>query len=124
MTIRKPLTPGAVDVPDPNSNQPAPEYLRSATGRVFKATPELIKQYRKNKFGLAAISEGEYERAMAIQEPSAPKSTEDAEAVAKLEDENTALKEKIAAMEAEAAKAAAPAKKGGRPPKATTEATE
>lgn len=64
MAQAKPVTQGAVDLQDGKELAKAPEYLRASTGRVFPATPYLIKQYVKGKFGLVGISKKEYEDAV------------------------------------------------------------
>lgn len=70
MAARKPTAPGAVDLDDGTDGK-APDYFRASTGRVFEATPYLIKQYRKNKFGLVGISKKEYEDAVKAESDKA-----------------------------------------------------
>jgi len=64
MAQAKPTAPGAVDLQDGSEQDKAPDYFRAKTGRVFEATPYLVKQYRKNKFGLVGIPKKEYEDAV------------------------------------------------------------
>ena len=39
-------------------------YLKNKEGRVFEATPELLKQKKKGKFGLIKIAQSEYLEAL------------------------------------------------------------
>lgn len=73
MAQAKPTAPGAVDLQDVSEQNKAPEYFQAKTGRVFKATPYLVKQYRKNKFGLVGISKKEFDDAVKAAETEAKK---------------------------------------------------
>ena len=122
MSTVKPIAPGAVDLQDPGAQSPAPKYLKASNGRVFIATPALVKQYRKGKFGLVAISETELKQSDEYKEMAAAE-----QKGADLAAENEALKAKIAAMESEKAAETSgdtdekpAAKKPGRPPKSAT----
>jgi hypothetical protein len=105
MAIVKPTTEGAVDLEGATPSQ-APDFLKSTLSkRVFKATPELIKQYRKGKFGLVAISKSEFEASGGITHEAlqAEKAAENEALVSENEalvSENEALKAKIEALEA------------------------
>ncbi|WP_278382972.1 hypothetical protein [Alteromonas mediterranea] len=100
MAQAKPTAQGAVDLQDGSEQTKAPDYFRAKTGRVFEATPYLVKQYRKNKFGLVGISKAEYEDALEDEAKESPKeSAADAAEKESLANENAELKAKIEAME-------------------------
>lgn len=63
MAQAKPTTEGAVDLQD-NANVEAPDYLQASSGRVFKATPYLVKQWRKGKFGMVKATKKDYDDAV------------------------------------------------------------
>lgn len=109
----KPITPGASDLQGPEDKIEAPKYVKAASGRVFEATPELIKQYRKGKFGLVKISESEF---LARQKTQDPAISQQSSENAALIEENAKLK---ADLDALMASNQAP-KKLGRPPKSAT----
>lgn len=63
MAQAKPTAPGAVDLQD-NVDAEAPDYLQASSGRVFKATPYLVKQWRKGKFGMVKATKKDYDDAV------------------------------------------------------------
>lgn len=63
MAQAKPTTEGAVDLQD-SATAKAPDYLQASSGRVFKATPYLVKQWRKGKFGMVKATKKDYDDAV------------------------------------------------------------
>lgn len=96
----KPTSPGAVDLQVGKELKKTPEFFRASSGRVFPATPYLVNQFVKGKFGLVGISKAEYEDALEDEASESQKeSTADAAEKESLANENAELKAKIAAME-------------------------
>ena len=63
MSQVKPISPGAVDIQD--ENNATPDYVKAKSGRVFVATPAIVKQFRKGKFGMIEITKKQYDAAIA-----------------------------------------------------------
>lgn len=120
MSQVKPISPGAVDIQDENSA--TPDYVKAKSGRVFVATPAIVKQFRKGKFGMIEITKEQYDDAIAKEaKGSGSASSTATEKNEELAKENAELKAKVEAMEKAAAKPAA--KTTAKPAAKTTSTT-